>query len=38
MKKYRIREGSLADYGRIALAGLTFWGVIIMTAVSTYPM
>lgn len=38
MKKYRVREGSLADYGRVLLAGIAFWAVIIMTAVSAYPM
>lgn len=25
MKKYRVREGSIADYGRYALAGLVFF-------------
>ena len=38
MKKYRIREGSIADFGRIALVSIAFWGVIIMTAISAYPM
>lgn len=38
MKKYRVRQGSIADYGRIALASAAFWTVIIITAVSAYPM
>ena len=38
MKKYVIRQGSIADYGRIALAGLVFWSMIIITAVMSYPV
>jgi hypothetical protein len=38
MKKYRVREGSIADYGRVALAGIAFWGIFILTAISAYPV
>ena len=38
MKKYRVREGSVADYGRVALAGIAFWGILILTAISAYPV
>ena len=38
MKRYRIREGSIADYGRVAIAGIAFWAVIIITALSVYPV
>jgi hypothetical protein len=31
MKRYRIREGSIADYARYAMAGLaTFLGIVTM--------
>ena len=38
MKKYRIREGSIADYARYIIAGLmfgVFMGIVINT---TYPI
>lgn len=37
MKRCRIREGSIADYGRVAITGIVFWAVIIITALSAYP-
>ena len=37
MKKYRVRQGSIADYARAILAGSAFWSVIIITAVMSYP-
>lgn len=38
MKKYKIREGSIADIARYALAGLIF-GIIMGLAInSAYPM
>lgn len=38
MKKYRVRDGSIADYGRYGLAGLIF-GLIMAFATSTvYPI
>lgn len=38
MKRYRIREGSIADIGRYALAGLIF-GIIMGLAInSAYPI
>ena len=37
MKKYRVREGSIADHGRVVIAGTAFWAVIFMAAVSAYP-
>lgn len=36
MRKYRIREGSIADYGRACIVGILFWGLILGTAVSVY--
>ena len=32
MKKYRVREGSIADYGRYAMAGLIFFVSIALIA------
>lgn len=37
MKKYRVREGSVADIARVALASIAFWGIIFLTAISAYP-
>lgn len=36
-KKYRIREGSIADYARMFGIGLLFWGALFAMAVQTYP-
>lgn len=38
MKKYRIREGSIADFGRYILVGLLFGVVMGMVINSAYPM
>jgi len=38
MKKYRIREGSFADYARVALVGLMFGLMIGLAAITSYPM
>lgn len=38
MKKYRIREGSIADIARIIGVGIAFWGAIFAMAVQCYPM
>ena len=38
MKKYRVRQGSIADHGRIVLIGIIFWAMLLGTAVSAYPM
>lgn len=38
MKKYRIREGSIADFARYALAGLVFGIIMGMVINSAYPM
>ena len=38
MKKYRIREGSIADYARIIGVGSLFWGALLAMAVTTYPL
>ena len=37
MKKYRIREGSIADYARIIGAGMLLWGILFALAVQSYP-
>ena len=36
MKHYRIREGSIADYGRYALTGLIFFVGLALWAGFTY--
>lgn len=38
MKKYRIRDGSIADYARMIGVGALFWGILFMVAVQSYPM
>ena len=37
-KKYRIREGSIADYVRMFGIGAIFWGAIFAMAIQCYPM
>ena len=37
-KKYRIREGSVADYARIFGIGMLFWGALLAMAIQCYPM
>ena len=37
-KRYRIREGSIADYARMLGVGSLFWGILFAVAVQTYPM
>lgn len=37
MKKYRVREGSMADHLRICAAGAGFWAVIFAAIITTYP-
>lgn len=36
--RYRVREGSIADYGRMVIVAALFWGVLLWTAVSAYGM
>ena len=36
LRKYRVREGSIADYGRIVIASVLFWGIVLGTAVVAY--
>ena len=38
MKKYRVREGSIADYGRVILLGIGFWALFFAAVVTTYPV
>ena len=38
MKKYRIREGSIADFGRYIIVGLLFGVIMGMVINSAYPM
>ena len=34
-KRYRIREGSIADWGRVVITGSAFWAVLVgLTAVA----
>ena len=36
MKKYKVREGSIADIARAIGIGLMFWGAIFAFAIQTY--
>ena len=38
MKKYKVREGSIADYARVFGIGMLFWGILFAVAAQTYPM
>ena len=38
MKKYRVREGSIADYARILGTGALFWGILLAFAAQVYPI
>ena len=37
-KRFRIREGSIADYGRVFVTGLVLFGVLFWTAAVEYGM
>ena len=36
--KYKIREGSIADYARIVALGSGFWALFFWAVVTTYPL
>ena len=36
MKKYRIREGSIAEWLLILATGFTFWSVLALVAIAAY--
>ena len=38
MKRYKIREGSIADFGRYIIAGLMFGIIMGIVINSAYPM
>jgi hypothetical protein len=38
MKKYRVREGSIADYARVFAIGALLWGTLLTIALQNYPM
>ena len=38
MRRWRVREGSIADYGRIVIMSVGFWAVFFAVAVTTYPV
>ena len=38
MKRYKIRDGSIADYGRVIGVGALLWGALFALAVQSYPM
>lgn len=38
MRRWRVREGSIADYGRVILASIGFWAAFFAVAVTTYPV
>lgn len=37
MFKYRVREGSIADWTRVIVLGLAFWGLIFWAILGSYP-
>lgn len=37
-KKYRIRDGSIADYARVIGTGALFWGALFAMTVNVYPL
>lgn len=38
MKRYRVRDGSIADYLRVSMVGLVFGLLIGLAAITSYPM
>ena len=36
-RRWRVREGSIADYGRVVLTAVCFWGVLFAVMVMAYP-
>lgn len=38
MKRYKIKEGSIADYARVFGVSALFWGTLLAVAVTSYPM
>lgn len=36
MKKYRIREGSIAQWLLIIVTGFTFWSILALVAIAVY--
>ena len=38
MRRYKVRDGSIADYLRITAASVGFWAVIFWAILTTYPM
>ena len=38
MKKYRVREGSIADYARVFAIGALLWGTLLAIALQNNPM
>lgn len=37
MKKYTVREGSIADYARFIILCIGFWALFFAAVVTTYP-
>ena len=37
-KKYKVREGSIADYARVSFVGLVFGLLIGLAAITSYPI
>ena len=38
MKKYRVREGSIAGWARVVMTALAFWALIFWAVVTSYPV
>lgn len=36
MKKYRVREGSIAEWLLIIATGFTFWSILALVAIAVY--
>jgi hypothetical protein len=38
MRKYKVREGSIADWARVVITGTTFWGILVAITAVAYGM
>lgn len=38
MKRYRVREGSILDYARMAVVSAMIWAVLIAVTLTEYPL
>ena len=38
MKKYRVKDKSIADYARMIGISILFWAILIAVAIQSYPI